>query len=174
MRFARTQNVSTSRKWGTRLPLVHVIGGGLAGCEAAYHIAQAGIKVKLWEMRPEKMTPVHQSGQLAELVCSNSLKSELAATAQGLLKEEMRAMGSLILQCADQARVPAGSALAVDRELFSALVTDAVESHAGIELIREEVTILPENEPVIIATGPLTSEKLHQELLRLSGEENLF
>jgi methylenetetrahydrofolate--tRNA-(uracil-5-)-methyltransferase len=153
---------------------VHVIGGGLAGCEAAYHIAQAGIKVKLWEMRPGKMTPVHQSGQLAELVCSNSLKSELAATAQGLLKEEMRAMGSLILQCADQARVPAGSALAVDRELFSALVTDAVESHAGIELIREEVTILPENEPVIIATGPLTSEKLHQELLRLSGEENLF
>lgn len=146
----------------------------MAGCEAAYHIAQAGIKVKLWEMRPEKMTPVHQSGQLAELVCSNSLKSELATTAQGLLKEEMRAMGSLILQCADQARVPAGSALAVDRELFSALVTDAVNSHAGIELIREEVTSLPENEPVIIATGPLTSEKLHQELLRLSGEENLF
>ncbi|PKM77652.1 MAG: methylenetetrahydrofolate--tRNA-(uracil(54)-C(5))-methyltransferase (FADH(2)-oxidizing) TrmFO [Firmicutes bacterium HGW-Firmicutes-15] len=156
------------------MPLVHVIGGGLAGCEAAYHIAQAGTKVKLWEMRPEKMTPVHKSGQLAELVCSNSLKSELAATAQGLLKEEMRAMGSLILQCADQARVPAGSALAVDRELFSALVTDAVESHPGIELIREEVTILPEKEPVIIATGPLTSEKLYQELLCMSGEENLF
>ncbi|MDD3365296.1 MAG: methylenetetrahydrofolate--tRNA-(uracil(54)-C(5))-methyltransferase (FADH(2)-oxidizing) TrmFO, partial [Syntrophomonas sp.] len=153
---------------------MHVIGGGLAGCEAAYHIAQAGTKVKLWEMRPEKMTPVHKSGQLAELVCSNSLKSELAATAQGLLKEEMRAMGSLVLQCADQARVPAGSALAVDRELFSALVTDAVESHPGIEIIRQEVTILPENEPVIIATGPLTSERLFEELIRMSGEENLF
>ncbi len=156
------------------MPLVHVIGGGLAGCEAAYHIAQAGTKVKLWEMRPDKMTPVHKSGQLAELVCSNSLKSELPATAQGLLKEEMRAMGSLILQCADQARVPAGSALAVDRELFSALVTETVNSHQGIEVIREEVTILPENEPVIIATGPLTSEKLFAELLRMSGEENLF
>jgi methylenetetrahydrofolate--tRNA-(uracil-5-)-methyltransferase len=153
---------------------VHVIGGGLAGCEAAYHIAQAGIKVKLWEMRPEKMTPVHKSGLLAELVCSNSLKSELAATAQGLLKAEMRSMGSIILQCADQARVPAGSALAVDRELFSTLVTDAVESHERIELIHEEVTILPEGELVIIATGPLTSEKLFKELLRISGEENLF
>jgi methylenetetrahydrofolate--tRNA-(uracil-5-)-methyltransferase len=125
-------------------------------------------------MRPEKMTPVHKSGQLAELVCSNSLKSELASTAQGLLKEEMRAMGSLILQCADQARVPAGSALAVDRELFSALVSDAVETHPGIEIIREEVTMLPENEPVIIATGPLTSERLFLELLRFTGEENLF
>jgi methylenetetrahydrofolate--tRNA-(uracil-5-)-methyltransferase len=125
-------------------------------------------------MRPEQQTPVHKSGQLAELVCSNSLKSELDNTAQGLLKEEMRGMGSLILQCADQTRVPAGSALAVDRERFSALVTKRVESHPGIEIIREEVKYLPLNEPTIIATGPLTSESLFLELTRLSGEENLY
>jgi len=156
------------------LSVVHVIGGGLAGCEAACHVAQAGIKVKLWEMRPIQMTPVHRSDQLAELVCSNSLKSEQIATAQGLLKEEMRILGSLILLCADQARVPAGSALAVDRELFSALVTSQVESQPNIEIIREEVTSLPDNEPVIVATGPLTSEKLFDELTRMTGEENLF
>ncbi len=120
------------------------------------------------------MTPVHKSDQLAELVCSNSLKSELPATAQGLLKAEMKAMGSLILPCADMARVPAGSALAVDPKLFSGLVTEAIKSHTGIELIREEVTRLPENEPVIVATGPLTSDHLVAELLHLSGEENLF
>ncbi|MDD4802039.1 MAG: methylenetetrahydrofolate--tRNA-(uracil(54)-C(5))-methyltransferase (FADH(2)-oxidizing) TrmFO, partial [Syntrophomonas sp.] len=156
------------------MSLVHVIGGGLAGCEAAYSLARAGIQVKLWEMRPQKMTPVHKSGQLAELVCSNSLKSELVATAQGLLKEEMRAMGSLILQCADNARVPAGSALAVDREQFSKLVTDAIESHPSIELIHEEANTLPQDEPVIIASGPLTSEKLFVELQRINGAENLF
>ncbi len=156
------------------MPVVHVIGGGLAGSEAAYYIAQAGLKVKLWEMRPQQQTPVHRSGQLAELVCSNSLKSELDNTAQGLLKEEMRAMGSLILQCADQTRVPAGSALAVDRERFSALVTNRVESHPGIEIIREEVKDLPVSEPTIVATGPLTAGPLFAELARISGEENLY
>ena len=156
------------------MKLVHVVGAGLAGCEAAYHIAQAGINVKLWEMRPSKMTPVHRSGQLAELVCSNSLKSELPDTAQGLLKEEMRSMGSLMLFCADQAKVPAGSALAVDRELFSALVTSTIESHPFIEVIREEVDLLPLDSPTIIASGPMTSETLFAELSRLSGEENLF
>jgi len=156
------------------LPVVHVIGGGLAGAEAAYYIACSGIKVKLWEMRPQQQTPVHKSGNLAELVCSNSLKSELINTAQGLLKEEMRSMGSLILQCAEQTRVPAGAALAVDPELFSALVTNRVESHPDIEIMREEVKTLPGNEPTIIATGPLTSEALFQELTRLSGEENLY
>jgi len=161
-------------KRGNRLKLVHVVGAGLAGCEAAYHIAQAGINVKLWEMRPSKMTPVHRSGQLAELVCSNSLKSELPDTAQGLLKEEMRSMGSLMLFCADQAKVPAGSALAVDRELFSALVTSTIESHPFIEVIREEVDLLPLDSPTIIASGPMTSETLFAELSRLSGEENLF
>ena len=156
------------------MPVVHVIGGGLAGSEAAYYIAQAGLKVKLWEMRPQQQTPVHKSGQLAELVCSNSLKSELDNTAQGLLKEEMRAMGSLILQCADQTRVPAGSALAVDRDRFSELVTNRVESHPGIEIIREEVKYLPVNEPTIVATGPLTAGPLFAELTRISGEENLY
>jgi methylenetetrahydrofolate--tRNA-(uracil-5-)-methyltransferase len=153
---------------------INVIGGGLAGCEAAYYIAESGIKVRLWEMRPGKMTPAHRSGQLAELVCSNSLKSELTMSAQGLLKEEMRKMGSLILKCADQARVPAGSALAVDRELFSALVTGRVESHSGIEIIRAEAVHIPGNEITIIATGPLTSDKLFDDLNRISGEENLY
>lgn len=156
------------------MPAVHIIGGGLAGAEAAYRIAQSGIKVKLWEMRPGQPTPVHRSGNLAELVCSNSLKSELINTAQGLLKDEMRTMGSLLLQCAEQTRVPAGAALAVDPQLFSALVTDMVESRPEIEIIREEVTQLPQNEPVIIASGPLTSENLFKELTGLSGEENLY
>lgn len=156
------------------MSVVHVIGGGLAGSEAAYYIAKAGLEVKLWEMRPQQQTPVHKSGQLAELVCSNSLKSELDNTAQGLLKEEMRGMGSLILQCADQTRVPAGSALAVDRERFSELVTNRVESHPGIEIIREEVKYLPVNEPTIVATGPLTAGPLFAELTRISGEENLY
>lgn len=156
------------------MPAVHIIGGGLAGAEAAYRIGQSGINVKLWEMRPGQPTPVHKSGNLAELVCSNSLKSELIDTAQGLLKDEMRRMGSLLLQCAEQTRVPAGAALAVDPQLFSAMVTDMVESRPEIEIIREEVTRLPHNEPVIIASGPLTSENLFKELTSLSGEENLY
>jgi methylenetetrahydrofolate--tRNA-(uracil-5-)-methyltransferase len=156
------------------LPEIHIIGGGLAGSEAACYIARSGLKVKLWEMRPQQQTPVHRTGNLAELVCSNSLKSELNNTAQGLLKDEMRRMGSIILQCAEETRVPAGAALAVDPEHFSALVTQRVESHPLIEIIREEVRSLPGNEPTIIASGPLTSEALFIELTRLSGEENLY
>lgn len=120
------------------------------------------------------MTPVHRSGHLAELVCSNSLKSDLAATAQGLLKEEMRALGSLILECAEQARVPAGSALAVDREYFAQLVTQRIETHPNIEIIRQEVEVPPADEVSIISTGPLTSDSLFRELTRVTGEENLF
>ena len=153
---------------------INVIGGGLAGCEAAYYIANQGIKVKLWEMRPYKHTAVHTSDNLAELVCSNSLKSELPDTAQGLLKQEMKILGSLLLKQAERARVPAGSALAVDREVFSALVTAEISSHPRIEVIREEVTSLNDDEIYIVATGPLTSDKMADFLQALSGEENLY
>lgn len=154
--------------------LINIIGAGLAGCEAAHYAASAGIRVRLWEMRPGQMTPAHRSGQLGELVCSNSLKSELPNTAQGLLKQEMRALGSLVLKCADRARVPAGAALAVDREIFAGLITEVIENHANIELVREEVSHLPGDEPVIVATGPLTSEALSKELMTLTGEDNLY
>lgn len=156
------------------LPLINVIGGGLAGCEAAFYAAQAGFKVKLWEMRPERMTPAHKSDQLAELVCSNSLKSDQPNTAQGLLKQEMRALGSLTLTCAQQARVPAGSALAVDPDYFASLVTKCISSHPGIQIIRQEVASIPADGLNIIATGPLTSETFYHELSRITGEENLF
>jgi len=153
---------------------INVIGGGLAGCEAAYHAAQAGMRIRLYEMRPVRMTPVHRSAHLAELVCSNSLKSDLPATAQGLLKKEMRTLGSLILECAEQARVPAGSALAVDREYFAQLVSERIENHPNIEIIRQEVEAPPADEVCIIATGPLTSDALYRELSRITGEKNLF
>ncbi len=153
---------------------INVIGGGLAGCEAAYRIAREGIKVKLWEMRPGKNTPAHKTGNLAELVCSNSLKSELENTAQGLLKREMRILDSLLLDCAEEARVPAGSALAVDRELFSNLVNAKISAHPGIEVIRQEITEIPGDGICIVATGPLTSEALSASLIELTGETNLF
>jgi len=153
---------------------VNIIGGGLAGSEAAYFIARRGYQVRLYEMRPVKNTPVHQTGDLAELVCSNSLKSELEDTAQGLLKQEMRLLGSLLLSCADEVRVPAGSALAVDRKLFSEMVTERINSMANIEIIREEVTEIPAQGIAIIATGPLTSDALAKKLQDLSGKENLY
>lgn len=153
---------------------VNVIGGGLAGCEAAYRLAGEGINVRLWEMRPEKNTPVHRTGNLAELVCSNSLKSDLGNTAQGLLKKEMRTLGSLLLLCAEKAKVPAGSALAVDRELFSAIVTEEICSNPRIELVREEVTDIPAGELSIIATGPLTSETLSRCIQNISGEDKFY
>ncbi len=153
---------------------VNVIGGGLAGCEAAYYLAQKGIKVRLWEMRPQKNTAVHRTADLAELVCSNSLKSDQPNTAQGLLKREMRILGSLLLKCAEKARVPAGSALAVERELFAALVSQAILASPNIELCREEVERVPAGELSIVATGPLTSETLAADLSRISGEENFF
>lgn len=155
---------------------VHVIGGGLAGAEAAWQLAQAGIPVRLHEMRPEKPTEVHQSADLAELVCSNSFRSDDAtANAVGLLHEEMRRAGSLILQAADQNRVPAGAALAVDREGFAKAVTAAIEATPGITLCRDELTGLPPDdwETTIIATGPLTSAPLAEAIRKLTGEDAL-
>lgn len=146
----------------------------MAGCEAAHYIANQGVKVRLFEMRPVKKTPVHQSGDLAELVCSNSLKSELEDTAQGLLKKEMRLLDSLLLSCAGEVRVPAGSALAVDRALFSQLVTRKIEAlNNQIEVIREEVTEIPDG-ITIIASGPLTSDLLSASLQKISGQDNLY
>jgi len=156
------------------LSKVNIFGGGLAGCEAAFRIASSGIKVDLWEMRPETPSPAHQTGNLAELVCSNSLKSELLNTAQGLLKQEMRTLGSLLLFCADEAKVPAGSALAVDRKIFSELVTQRIIAHPNINLIRKEADTIPDDEITLIATGPLTSEKLSREIADLGGQENLY
>jgi len=147
---------------------VNVIGGGLAGSEAAWQLAERGIPVKLWEMRPQVKTAVHRTEYLAELVCSNSLKSNLADTAQGLLKSEMNQMGSLLLRCARSTQVPAGSALAVDRERFAVLVTQQLQNHPQVELIREEMPALPTKGINIIATGPLTSERLAQEIAALA------
>ena len=153
---------------------VNVIGGGLAGSEAAWQLAERGIPVKLWEMRPQVKTAVHRSENLAELVCSNSLKSNLADTSQGLLKKEMDQMGSLLLACARATQVPAGSALAVDRERFSALVTRRLQNHPRVEIIRDEMTAIPGEGVNIIATGPLTSEKLFQQIAGLGGDDNLY
>ncbi len=153
---------------------VNVIGGGLAGSEAAWQLAERGIPVKLWEMRPQVKTAVHRTQHLAELVCSNSLKSNLTDTAQGLLKSEMNQMGSLLLACARATQVPAGSALAVDRDRFGALVTQHLQSHPRIEIIREEMPAIPGEGINIIATGPLTSERLFQEIAALGGDENLY
>ena len=150
-----------------------VIGGGFAGAEAAWAAAQRGSKVVLYEMRPERHTPVHQTGDLAELVCSNSFKSTLLTNASGVLKEEMRRLGSLVLPIADRHRVPAGEALAVDREPFAREVTETVEAHPNIRVIREEVTRLPAGRPLIIATGPLTSDALAAELSKLTGGDSL-
>jgi methylenetetrahydrofolate--tRNA-(uracil-5-)-methyltransferase len=145
-------------------PGVTIIGGGLAGCEAAWQAARRGATVRLFEMRPGVRTPAHQTDRLAELVCSNSLKSESLEDASGLLKAEMRALGSLILTCAEAHRLPAGSALAVDRERFASAVTEAISSHPRIEVVREEVLTLPMVRPVIVATGPLTSDRLSADL----------
>ncbi len=150
-----------------------VIGGGLAGTEAAWQAAEAGVQVHLFEMRPKKMTPAHETDRLAELVCSNSLGSSLVNKAPGLLKAELRGLGSLILDCAEEAALPAGSSLAVDRDVFTGLVTERVEGHPKIRVIREEVTAVPTG-PTIIATGPLTSKAMTKELERLSGEDYLY
>ncbi len=150
-----------------------IIGGGLAGSEAAYQAAQRGIKVRLYEMRPRKNTGAHLTDKLAELVCSNSLGSNLVDRASGLLKAELRIMDSLIVSCADSAAVPAGGALAVDREKFAESVTARIESHPNIEIVREEVTRIPD-EPCIIASGPLTSESLANDIARTLGSEHLY
>ena len=150
-----------------------VIGGGLAGSEAAWQAAQRGLKVRLYEMRPSLQTGAHQTHDLAELVCSNSLGSNLPDRASGLLKNETRLLGSMLLECAEQASLPAGGALAVDRELFARLVTERIENHPNIEIVREEVKEIP-NTPTIIASGPLTSPALSNSIAKLSGEEHLF
>ncbi len=158
------------------MTLVHVIGGGLAGSEAAWQAAAHGARVILHEMRPRRMTPAHQGGAFAELVCSNSFRSDDAGTnAVGLLHEEMRRAGSLIMQCADAAQVPAGGALAVDREVFSAAVTRALSTHPAIDIVREEICGLPPDDwaNVIVATGPLTSPALAGAVHGLTGEDAL-
>jgi len=156
-----------------RVP-VHIIGGGLAGSEAAWQLARRGIPAVLHEMRPYRRTPAHQTDRLAELVCSNSLKSESVSTAPWLLKEELRRLDSLLIACAEKARVPGGHALTVDRQIFSDLVTYAIAEQPLIELRREEITSLPADAIVIIATGPLTSEALAEEIARLTGSGRLY
>ncbi len=150
-----------------------VIGGGLAGTEAAWQAAELGVPVRLYEMRPVKQTPAHATQHLAELVCSNSLGSVTINKAPGMLKAEMRGLGSLILRCAEKAAVPAGSSLAVDRDIFATAVTDAIENHPNITLLREEATVIPDT-PCVIATGPLTSSALAQEITALTDRKHLY
>ena len=160
---------------------ITIIGGGLAGCEAAYQIAKAGIKVKLYEMKPIKYSEAHSNKNLAEIVCSNSFKSNLLTNACGLLKEELRRLDSLLIKIADETQVPAGQALAVDRELFAKRVTEEIKSNPLIEVIHKEVEnvdsdseINAEDRIVIIATGPLTSEKMAKQISKLTGEDKLY
>jgi methylenetetrahydrofolate--tRNA-(uracil-5-)-methyltransferase len=152
---------------------ITVVGGGLAGAEAAWQIAQAGIQVNLYEMRPAQTTGAHVTGDLAELICSNSLGSSLRNRPSGLLKNELNRLGSLLMQCAEQALLPAGSAMAVDREIFAKSVTTALTSHPNIHLHRQEVTELPSG-PVVVASGPLTSAALSQSLQQFAGSDSLY
>jgi methylenetetrahydrofolate--tRNA-(uracil-5-)-methyltransferase len=153
---------------------VVVVGAGLAGAEAAWQLAERGVDVALFEMKPQRFSPAHGSPELAELVCSNSLRGASLANAVGLLKEEMRRLGSLVLRVADETAVPAGRALAVDRTRFSRRITDAIESHPRIALVREELTALPDAPLAILATGPLTSPPLAAALQALVGETSLY
>lgn len=154
-------------------PIVNVIGAGLAGSEAAWQLANRGVSVRLYEMRPHKKTPAHQTEKFAELVCSNSFRGDALTNAVGVLKEEMRMLSSVIMKAADEAKVPAGGALAVDRDEFSNLVTNYVKNHPNVTVIHEEVTTIPDG-PTIIATGPLTSDALSDQLKSLTGEEYLY
>lgn len=153
--------------------IVNVVGGGLAGSEAAWQIAKRGIKVRLFEMRPKKLTPAHRTGLFAELVCSNSLRANSITNAVGLLKEEMRMLDSVIIRAADECAVQAGGALAVDRYRFSECVTDYVKNHPNVMVIEEEVTDIPEG-LTVIATGPLTSKALSEKIQQLTGEDYLY
>jgi methylenetetrahydrofolate--tRNA-(uracil-5-)-methyltransferase len=156
---------------------VRIIGGGLAGCEAAWQAASHGVPVTLYEMRPVRATAVHKTDRLAELVCSNSFRGDKLDNAVGLLKEEMRRLDSLVMRAAEASRVPAGAALAVDRERFAETITTALTAHPLVTLLREEVAAIPsstERDPVIVATGPLTSEALSQDLARLVGGDHLY
>jgi methylenetetrahydrofolate--tRNA-(uracil-5-)-methyltransferase len=154
-------------------PELIIVGGGLAGSEAAWQAASRGVNVHLYEMRPNKKTGAHQSPLLAELVCSNSLGSNLSDRASGILKNELRMLGSLLISCADEAAVPAGGALAVDRDLFSQMVTSKIENHSHIKIIHQEVTQIP-NTTSIIASGPLTSQKLSTAIQNLTGYEQIY
>lgn len=153
---------------------VNVIGAGFAGCEATWQLVQRGIAVRLYEMRPYKMTPAHTTGDFAELVCSNSFRADGMANAVGVLKEEMRLLGSLMMEVASKTAVPAGGALAVDREGFAKMMTETLENHPLVEIIREEVQTIPDDLPTIIATGPLTSDVLSQAVANLTGRDHLY
>ena len=153
---------------------IQVIGAGLAGCEAAWQIAQAGIEVELYEMKPVKFSPAHQSPNFAELICSNSLKAERVESAAGLLKEEMRRLGSLLMQCADSCRVPAGGALAVDRHAFSEHVTREIENNERIHIHHEEIKEIPTDGITVIATGPLTADALASQINTLCGGRHTY
>jgi methylenetetrahydrofolate--tRNA-(uracil-5-)-methyltransferase len=153
---------------------VIVIGGGLAGVEAAWQAARVGALVRLYEMRPVQQTPAHRTDKLAEIVCSNSLKSDEPGTASHLLKEELRRGGSLVMEAAAATRVPAGAALAVDRHQFAELITERIESHPNITIVREAVSTIPREEIAIIATGPLTSDALTTEIMKLTGDDQLY
>ncbi len=153
---------------------IHIIGGGLAGCEAAWQAAKYGCRVFLYEMKPDLFSPAHKSQNLAELVCSNSLRSDSLENASGVLKEEMRKLGSLIVETADKTKVPAGGALAVDREKFSECITGKIEGTPGITLVREEIKKIPEDKVVIIASGPLTSDLLAEDIKRMTSDAFLY
>jgi methylenetetrahydrofolate--tRNA-(uracil-5-)-methyltransferase len=153
---------------------IHIIGGGLAGCEAAWQVARVGLQAVLHEMRPARPTAAHQTNRLAELVCSNSLKSDQAPSASWLLKEELRRFDSLLIRCAAAARVPGGHALTVDRERFAAEVTGAIDAEPAIELRREEIAEIPDGPVTIIATGPLTSDGLAQSIAQFTGADRLY
>jgi methylenetetrahydrofolate--tRNA-(uracil-5-)-methyltransferase len=153
---------------------VVVVGAGLAGAEAAYQLSRRGVEVRLFEMRPSKPTPVHKTSFFAELVCSNSLRSDSLTNAHGLLKEEMRRLGSVTMEAALESRVPAGQALAVDREAFSRRVTEKVREAPGVTVLEEEVTKIPDEGIVILATGPLTSEALSESIREFSGSDYLY
>jgi methylenetetrahydrofolate--tRNA-(uracil-5-)-methyltransferase len=154
-------------------PRVTVVGGGLAGCEAAWQLARRGVGVDLHEMRPGRQTPAHRTGDLAELVCSNSLRGNALDQAAGLLKEEMRRLGSLVVQVADAVRVPAGSALAVDRGLFARRITETIESLPQVRVLRQEVLRIPEDAITVIATGPLTADRLAADVAAFVGQTHL-
>jgi methylenetetrahydrofolate--tRNA-(uracil-5-)-methyltransferase len=158
---------------GDRHLPVKIIGGGLAGSEAAWQLAERGFRVQLYEMRPHKMTGAHVSDRFAELVCSNSLGSKLPDRASGLLQAELKLLGSLLINCAERAAVPAGGALAVDRDLFAGFVTEVLEQHPNIQIVREEVETVPSG-PTIIATGPLTADALARDITRLAGQDHLY
>jgi methylenetetrahydrofolate--tRNA-(uracil-5-)-methyltransferase len=155
-------------------PHITVIGAGLAGCEAAWRAANMGAAVTLFEMKPAKFSPAHTNQSMAELVCSNSLRAESTENASGILKREMEMLDSIVMAAARETRVPAGGALAVDREQFSAVITERISTHPAIEVVREELTELPADVPAVLATGPLTSDALADAIIRITGKDNLF